>query len=149
MRAWNLRLKRLGKIPNTLILPSLCNKPLSNKLGVIFHTYIGSRLASNQWETSLQSNSASHWLDANIDSALNCGQCTYAYDISQLPRKVICYHSWIDKLSIFSVILVWQIVEKNSINFCPGVYSVVPLSRCEFLKQETPHSLDGELTVVF
>ena len=37
---------------------------------------------------------------------------------------MICYHSWIDKLLIFSVISVWQLVEKNSINFCPGVYYI-------------------------
>ena len=29
-----------------------------------------SRLASSQWETSLQSNAVSHWLDANLESAL-------------------------------------------------------------------------------
>ena len=29
-----------------------------------------SRLASSQWETSLQSNTISHWLDANLESAL-------------------------------------------------------------------------------
>ena len=28
------------------------------------------RLASNQWETSLQSNAVSHWLGANLESAL-------------------------------------------------------------------------------
>ena len=30
-----------------------------------------SRLAPNKWETSLQSNAVSHWLDANPESALN------------------------------------------------------------------------------
>ena len=29
-----------------------------------------SRLASSQWETSLQSNAVSHWLDTNLESAL-------------------------------------------------------------------------------
>ena len=29
------------------------------------------RFASNQWETSLQSNAVSHWLGASLDSALN------------------------------------------------------------------------------
>ena len=29
-----------------------------------------SRLAPSQWETSLQSNAISHWLDANLKSAL-------------------------------------------------------------------------------
>ena len=31
-----------------------------------------SRLAPNQWETSLQSNAVSHWLGANLESALLC-----------------------------------------------------------------------------
>ena len=30
-----------------------------------------SRLAPSQWETSLQSNAVSHWLGANLESALN------------------------------------------------------------------------------
>ena len=31
---------------------------------------VGSRLASSQWETSLQSNAVCHWLDANLKPAL-------------------------------------------------------------------------------
>ena len=31
-----------------------------------------SRLAPSQWETSLQSNAVSHWLGANLESALKC-----------------------------------------------------------------------------
>ena len=54
--------------------------------------------------------------------ALDCDQCTYTYDISQILRKVICFHSWIDILLIFSALLVWQFVGKNSLNFCPWVY---------------------------
>ena len=65
------------------------------------------------------------WNVAHCLEALGCNQCTYTYDISQLFRKATCFHSWIDKLLIFSVILVWQLVEKNSINFCPGVYTLV------------------------
>ena len=37
-----------------------------------------SRLAPSQWETSLQSNAVSHWLGANLESALQyikCGAC--------------------------------------------------------------------------
>ena len=38
----------------------------------IKYTYItaDSRLAPSQWETSLQSNAVSHWLGANLESAL-------------------------------------------------------------------------------
>ena len=37
----------------------------------------GSRLAPSQWETSLQSNAVSHWLGANLESALgpHCWSC--------------------------------------------------------------------------
>ena len=45
--------------------------------------------------------------------ALDRGQCTYTYDISQFLRKVFGFHSWIDKLSIFAVVLAWQLVEKQ------------------------------------
>ena len=39
---------------------------------MLCHTYIraDSRLATSQWETSLQSNSVSHWLGANLESSL-------------------------------------------------------------------------------
>ena len=39
------------------------------KLTPIFRP--GSRLAHNQWETALQSTAISHWLGANLESALN------------------------------------------------------------------------------
>ena len=35
------------------------------------HNRADSRLAPSQWETSLQSNAVSHWLGANLESALN------------------------------------------------------------------------------
>ena len=53
------------------------------------------------------------WNVAHYLGALDRGQCTCTYYISQLFRKVICFHSWIDKLLISSVILVWQLVEKK------------------------------------
>ena len=34
-----------------------------------------SRFASSQWETSLQSNAVSHWLGANLESALSSKRC--------------------------------------------------------------------------
>ena len=36
------------------------------------HCRADSRLAPSQWETSLQSNAVSHWLGANLQSALHC-----------------------------------------------------------------------------
>ena len=38
-----------------------------------------SRLASSQWETALQSNAVSHWLGANLESALWTHGCTCAW----------------------------------------------------------------------
>ena len=41
-----------------------------------------SRFAPSQWETSLQRNAVSHWLGANLDSALqliNFALCLYIY----------------------------------------------------------------------
>ena len=37
---------------------------------VLGHLQAGLILASSQWETSLQSNAVSHWLDASLESAL-------------------------------------------------------------------------------
>ena len=39
--------------------------------------FCDSRLAPSQWETSLQSNAVSHWLGANLESALCYGQWGY------------------------------------------------------------------------
>ena len=43
----------------------------------------GSKFASSQWETWLQSNTVSHWLDANLDSAMSYStgpnMCTLFY----------------------------------------------------------------------
>ena len=49
---------------------------------VMFHvrTRAGSRLAPSQWETSLQSNAVSHWLGANLESALR----TSSYVLAEL-----------------------------------------------------------------
>ena len=48
-----------------------------------------SRLASSQWETALQSNAVSHWLDANLESALisvsrNYRKCKYIFMFPQI-----------------------------------------------------------------
>ena len=40
-------------------------------MGVFKHYRANSRLALSQWETSLQSNAISHWLDTNLESALH------------------------------------------------------------------------------
>ena len=62
------------------------------------------------------------WNVAHCLGALDRGHCAYTYVISQICRNMMCFHSWIDKLLIFPVISMQQLVEKKSINFCPGVY---------------------------
>ena len=47
-----------------------------------------SRLAPSQWETSLQSNAVSHWLGANLESAL--GFITHR--VSNADRYLMWYH---------------------------------------------------------
>ena len=37
---------------------------------VLHNLRVDSRLVSSQWETSLKSNAVSHWLGANLESAL-------------------------------------------------------------------------------
>ena len=53
------------------------------------------------------------WNVAHCLGALGRGHCAYAYDISRICRNIMCLHSWIDKLLISPVILIWQLVEKN------------------------------------
>ena len=54
-----------------------------------------SRLAPSQWETSLQSNAISHWLGANLWSALDYQISLYTYNAiallqrGQLPGQLI------------------------------------------------------------
>ena len=43
------------------------------KVSLSRHNETDSRLAPSQWETALQSNAASHWLSAILDSALKIG----------------------------------------------------------------------------
>ena len=46
-----------------------------------FNAFSESRFAPSQWETALQSNDVSHWLGANLDSALSLLWCTVPCDI--------------------------------------------------------------------
>ena len=46
---------------------------------LMLHCRADSRLAPSPWETSLQSNAVSHWLGANLESALHCEQIVNKY----------------------------------------------------------------------
>ena len=54
----------LGPISQEVLKFSIRRTPLNN-------TRADSKSAPGQWETSLQSNAVSHWLGANLESALN------------------------------------------------------------------------------
>ena len=41
------------------------------KLGYVIHIRADSRLTPSQWDTSLQSKAVSHWLGANLESAMH------------------------------------------------------------------------------
>ena len=41
-------------------------------MALVYWCMADNRFASSQWETSLQSNAVSHWLGANLESALWC-----------------------------------------------------------------------------
>ena len=53
------------------------------------------------------------WNIAHCLGALGRGHCAYTYDISQICRNMMCFHSRIDKLWISPVILMGQLVEKK------------------------------------
>ena len=46
-----------------------------------------SKLAPSQWETSLQSNAVSHWLGANLESALNHHSGWYIFAVINLQKS--------------------------------------------------------------
>ena len=46
-----------------------------------------SRFAPSQWERTLQSNAVSHWLGANLESALTLISCNNKYDLLWLKLK--------------------------------------------------------------
>ena len=50
-----------------------------------------SRLAPSQWETSLQSNAVSHWLGANLESALMCSVTARCEPGCELN---VCVEAW-------------------------------------------------------
>ena len=52
-----------------------------------------SRLVSSQWETSLQNNAVSHWVGANLESALQLQQCIWGI-LATTPAKSSVLAHW-------------------------------------------------------
>ena len=65
---------------------SICQE-VSWRYNVLCWPRVDSRLASSQWETSLQSNAVSHWLGANLESSLS----TYSKKFN-LPQSSASCH---------------------------------------------------------
>ena len=110
-----------------ILVPVDCSLDHTTTISLLGFTEHKSSADHNGWQPGRKWTSQI-WNVAHCLETLGRGQCTYTYDISQLPIKVTCCHSWIVKILIFSVILMWQLVEKKSINFCPGVY--LEISKC-------------------
>ena len=58
---------------------------------------VDSRLAPSQWETSLQSNAVSRWLDANLESVLEWRKKMQI--VTKIPIKETVFESTIFKLA--------------------------------------------------
>ena len=54
-----------------ILTPCIFPFRVSYVVSVVWVTRVDSRFVPNQWETSLQSNAVSHWLGANLESALS------------------------------------------------------------------------------
>ena len=89
-----------------------CSLDRTTIISLLVFTEHKSSADHNGWQPGCKRTSQI-WNVTHCLGALDRGQWTFTYDISQLLRKVICFHSWIDKLLIFPVILVWQLVEKT------------------------------------
>ena len=80
-----------------------------------------SRLTPSQWETSLQSNTASHWLDANLESALK-----------YTPEFSLIDSDWPHQNSSMSLLqrrFDWTAVQVSAWISVPGVHSLPAYSR--------------------
>ena len=85
-----------------------------------------SRFAPSQWETSLQSNAVSHWLGANLESAL------YTYNTSQVV------FSW------FMFCCGWMPVSFTHIlqDYFTGTGAILRLPQCQWSNPEGYGSID-------
>ena len=63
----------------------------SGHLGDMPYTRVDSRFAPSQWETSLQSNAVSHWLDANLASATHYSDAIMGVMTSLITSLTIVY----------------------------------------------------------
>ena len=74
------------------------------------------RLAPSRWETSLQSNAVSHWLGANLESALVCHQTKRRRCRCVFTLEYVSFRTFIACLKIISdsrngqVLKKWQVV---------------------------------------
>ena len=70
-----------------------------------------SRYVPSQWETSLQSNAVSHWLGANLASALLAGSISYLHMLSCNFRRCVACEVF------FKIKKFWQILQIYNFDF--------------------------------
>ena len=103
---------------------------------VCYNIRVDSRLAPSQWETSLQRNIVSHWLSANLESALNFG-CTKTFSAKLIPQEISLAFCNPIKLSAnkkrgykCNAFFHWLLLKRNSYHF-DKIFIAVCTSSCQ------------------
>ena len=94
--------------------------------------FLSSRFAPNQWETSLQRNTVSHWLGASLASALLCEAPYDAFMTSAYYRElnVLC-HRMITDMMWYLISDIHDLSKRNLCSFSRKHAANLPeLSRC-------------------
>ena len=90
-----------------------------------------SRFAPSQWETFLQSNAISHWLGANLESALRC------FSINKLNMYPLSSYLWCEHSSLVPL---------------PAIQAIPPIIIAPFYMSTIPvigrHMAQGTMTAV-
>ena len=109
----------------------LMRSPLSRSLwSLVIYIRADSRLAPSQWETSLQSNTVYHWLDAKLESALFMYQRTgpsspqlmacRMFGAKSLLEPTIATHNWSKEALSVNITRIVAIVDWSCYS-CPSL----------------------------
>ena len=79
---------------------------------LVYHPRVASRLAPSQWETSLQSNAISHWLGANLESALP--SLIHYWGLPASVGYSLCNIWWVTKSTVGSIPWWWKELMKQT-----------------------------------
>ena len=82
-----------------------------------------SRLAPSQWERSLQSNAVSHWMGANLESALrHNGQNNVQTKATNFDRTILCLWTYQDVFDIGLNDNTYRVSAWNSYHKCVSCF---------------------------